>query len=1398
MPLDGPGIIMRAIRTKKTCNVPDTRKDQDYLQSFVISGSELDYSARKDEHSLSEIAVPIITHGKVVGILNIEDWDANAYTLEDQEALEAIAAYAGLALGKIRYENRLRSLHNYTSQLVSAQNVREIADYTLDAMVNTLELELCEFSTVNESVVTSVSVKGLDETMQSREIALEWMDDPRLAEVSDLKFLSELEVSVMVEDEVVAVLSAKSIRPDTYTDQEKILLDTLANHVASAIQRIRLLQAQIQYESKLEALHLHTSKLADASSIEDIKEHTIDAMSNSLGFSWAIFGIVEDNLLKFTIPKSLGGTGDPLDLSLDGPGLMIRAIRTGETQLIADVRKDIDYIGPQMNENTRTGLESTHSKRVKSAHSQLQARAPALSELDVPVKINQDVVGVICAESTELNAFTKQDQKLLETLASHIASAIQRIKLLEEQIRYEAKLEALHQHANDLTESTTIEEIAEFTIEVMYATLGMKTCDFYSRENQYLRLISYKGWTPDEPEYKHPLDRPGILAKTANTKKTILLSDIRDEPNYFEYEGIGADGEQAYQSLSELCVPVIYDDEVVAVLNTESNQLDFYGERDKVLLETLASHVSSAIQRIRLLDEQIRYEAKLEALHQHAIQLSKAEDIDKIADYTADAMSNTLGYRYGLFLMIEGDHLKSLRSIGKYTYLPEPIPLGSIGLINKTVNTGETQLVTDTRLNKNYRTSGIINLSELDVPLIIENKVIGVLNIENEEQDSFTEQDKILLETLASHVTSAIQRIRFIEEQIQYEAKLEALHVHANKLADASSLEEIADNTHDAMVNTLGVGGEDWGGLLGIVEGNFVIWGLESHLERSQSPIDSPGITYRAIKTGETQLVTDTRNDDDFVVHQDRAQELGVQMDTSLLSKLDEKVRMHLLEQLDSDGLGVSLSELDVPVKIGDTVVAILNAESILLNAFSEHDKKLLETLAGHVASAIQKIRLLDAKILYESKLEALHLHTTKLADAENIEEIANYTIEAMETTLGFTWAGMNIVGDVLLTTIISSRSGLHTRNDPNLRHIDGPGITTRTARTGETQLVNDVRKDDDYIGISMDDNKISKLSDSVRQYILQARESGEQGSLSELDVPVKIGQNVVALLTAESLELNAFTEQDKNLLETLANHVASAMMRLQHNKEREQVQQELAIERVRVEQADELSRLKNQFISTATHELRTPVTSILGFLEIVLDYSSEDLPDSVKNDLNIVFRNALRLVDMTNDLLDVQRITSGRFEIILEQTDLMKTLNEVVEELTPLFNEKQQRLVVEAPSELNVHIDEVRISQLFINLIRNANKFTPDEGNITIKVEPVENHIQISFKDSGIGLNEEDIGKLFKPFPAIRHGVNVVSTGLGLAICKGIVDLHKGDIWVESEGTGTGSTFIVKIPVGQ
>lgn len=228
-----------------------------------------------------------------------------------------------------------------------------------------------------------------------------------------------------------------------------------------------------------------------------------------------------------------------------------------------------------------------------------------------------------------------------------------------------------------------------------------------------------------------------------------------------------------------------------------------------------------------------------------------------------------------------------------------------------------------------------------------------------------------------------------------------------------------------------------------------------------------------------------------------------------------------------------------------------------------------------------------------------------------------------------------------------------------------------------------------------------------------------------------------------------------------------------------------------------ELDELKSEFIVTATHELRTPVTSILGFVDIMMDDEGNNLSDVGKKDLEIVLRNANRLATLTNDLLDVQRIQSGRLEITPKEFDLAGLIQQVSEELAPLFQERKQRLSMDVPGSGLVMLgDEIRISQVLTNLLRNANKFTPDEGEISLSTKKQGDRIEVRIKDTGIGMAPEDMDKLFKPFPGIHHGLNVTSSGLGLSISKGIVELHKGTIWAESEGKGKGSTFTFSIPV--
>jgi signal transduction histidine kinase len=726
-------------------------------------------------------------------------------------------------------------------------------------------------------------------------------------------------------------------------------------------------------------------------------------------------------------------------------------------------------------------------------------------------------------------------------------------------------------------------------------------------------------------------------------------------------------------------------------------------------------------------------------LQNYSIDIIEARTFEKIADLIISAIEDAIDPFFNIVGQVKDGTIKGIvRHKGGLDgpLSGDGLPLDGPGVIVRSINTKKIINLPDTRQDPDVLpvevTSDSFTLSEIAVPILAQGKSIGIINIEETETNAFDEYDQKFLEDLSRYAGVSLSNII-------YSNRLNGLHKHTSQLSTSTNLVDVAEQTLQAMTETL-------------------------ELETCTFLLSDDGVFSKISEKG---------LDKSIQLRKKSLQGLARAGDYSdkdmILARTDRFRKADDIE---------FISELETPVIINDEVVAILSAKSIRPDNYTDQDKQLLEILASHVASAIQRIRLQEEQIQYEAKLTALHDSASRLVYSDSQEDIWRVTNKISRDLFDYEYVSLGFVQDNQIRYLYSPGD----EENPTLLDPDEElavlffdlsrdnTVITRAVKTGEIQDVPDTSLDPDFVCTVFDDD-------------------GEPVLKSEYTIPIIQSGKVVAILNAESEKLNAFSEQDKKLLETLASNISAALMRLK-------VTEELVLERVRVEQAHELDRMKNQFISTATHELRTPVTSIIGFLELVLDYSSEELPDTVRNDLNVVFRNAMRLVHMTNDLLDVQRINSGRFEVTLNQIDLRKTLVDVLEELSPLFTEKQQTLLVDSPNEIVVNVDETRISQLFINLIRNANKFTPEKGTIEITVKPIDSYVQFTVKDSGIGLSEEDISKLFKPFPSIQHEINVSSTGLGLAICKGIVDLHNGEIWAESEGKGMGSTFSAKIPI--
>ena len=232
-----------------------------------------------------------------------------------------------------------------------------------------------------------------------------------------------------------------------------------------------------------------------------------------------------------------------------------------------------------------------------------------------------------------------------------------------------------------------------------------------------------------------------------------------------------------------------------------------------------------------------------------------------------------------------------------------------------------------------------------------------------------------------------------------------------------------------------------------------------------------------------------------------------------------------------------------------------------------------------------------------------------------------------------------------------------------------------------------------------------------------------------------------------------------------------------------------------------ELDKMKSDFVSNVSHELRTPLTAIKGSVDNMLDGITGSLNEKQARYLTRIKSNADRLARLISDLLDLSRIEAGKIDLRPTNLSLVALIKEVAESLRPVAADKLINLqVLSHDAGIKAWADRDKVTQVLMNLIGNAVKFTPQKGKVTVAVEKNGNEwVRISVADTGPGILPEEANKIFAKFYQIaqQSKEKTKGTGLGLAISKALVEMHGGKIWVETAG-GQGSTFSFTLPARQ
>ncbi|HJR45655.1 MAG TPA: ATP-binding protein [Actinomycetota bacterium] len=463
---------------------------------------------------------------------------------------------------------------------------------------------------------------------------------------------------------------------------------------------------------------------------------------------------------------------------------------------------------------------------------------------------------------------------------------------------------------------------------------------------------------------------------------------------------------------------------------------------------------------------------------------------------------------------------------------------------------------------------------------------------------------------------------------------------------------------------------------------------------------------------------------------------------------------------------------LAVPLYSSDAVLGVLAAIDSRRNAFTEEDLRVLSLVADRVAMTMENARLLTTLQRQVRELEGLQRLSKLLITGDSLEAVVEDSIRIFSDLIDCEQIAILLYDEESDTLVAHEPAiGITEEQLTELRvSMSEPSMVGTVFRTNTALLSNDPAND-------------AWVSRRFQELL---------GMETLLVVPLATGPKPLGVLKAINSEKGYFSEEDLQFGALLGRQVGTI---LEANLAR-------ARERALVRKLKEADRTKSEFVSMLAHELKGPMTTVLGFSHTLRQ--QWDQVDAEKRDrvLEIIEKEVGRLSRLVNDLLDVARMEAGTLRYELEPVSLQEVVESVLMVHTSL--QSDHAVLDEVPPEIpKVMADKDRIRQVVINLLTNATRYSPERTRVTVTAEEVEEgdarrYVRLAVTDEGIGIAPQDAERIFTKFAMLpKPGWTQKGTGLGLFITKGIVEAMGGHIWVESE-VGRGSTFYVTLRVAE
>jgi len=957
------GLVGYAARTGEVVNVPDVSQDPRYITHI----------APALDRTRSELDVPMRRGAAVVGVLDIEHTELQAFSAEDAEIMQSLADMLLIAInnGELYDQASHRVAELTALQEVSlrvtasldlwsvldtiAQNALALiqSDYTHIFLYDPDKAELVFGAALRkdgtrepvapyaepDSLTWQVFHEG--RPIVINEIAGDPLKRDRLQAASVAAF------PLKRPDGVIGVFVVSFLDQHIVTADETRVLTLLSDMAAIAVSNARLFEQTKRQLEEIRTLHELSVAATASLDFELVTRYTVEALQRSLGFEYIGLFLVNDegDYAHLFATSSLQAEYERHRFIKVGAGIVGWSIEHGLLINVPDVVQDPRHL---------PGIASTRS------------------ELCIPLRVGERVIGAIDVQSPRVNAFTPSDERLLMTIAGQWAVILENTKLFAAERLRREQLERLQSSAAAIAAELDLSSLLDLIVQEATRTFNTPAASLLLLDpaDQQLHIRASRGLSANfVPQLSIKPEWLGWSIEAANRREngeTQLVADLRTMAASGEHHQLF----EAEDLCSLMRAPIVSRGQLIGALDVYSRSVPRRFREDEIdLAEIFTSQAAVAIENAKLLEETRRRLAEISILFEAARAGASALDVNQVLDRVLEVIRRSLRFETFEFILFDPD-ARTLHTRAGYGFEPGVagvlVKLGE-GVVGWVAQTQQSALINDVRHDSRYLATVEQTRSELAVPLLVADGLVGVMNVESSRLNAFTPDDERLLQTLAGQLAMLIENARLHEETQQRLAEVSTLYAFAEQLTSSIDLATLLDSivmTLKEVLHCRGVSISLLNPDTQLLEIRAAA-GLQPKWRQSAKLKVGEGISGKVAATALPVYVPDASSLPDFIF-------------------FDPAVR----------------SLLVVPLMVKDRVIGTLAIDHTVPDAFTQDDRRTLTIAAAQAAAAIENAQLYTTLEERAAKLEQAY---TELQEIDKLkDELVQNVSHELRTPLTF------------------------------------------------------------------------------------------------------------------------------------------------------------------------------------------------------------------------------------------------------------------------------------------------------------------------------------------------------------------------------------------------------------